>query len=173
MDQSEDALATAIPCSFFSVSQNFCSSVKYLSSMKTLERPRVAISGTWRTISSRIFLTGNSLLDSIERMFLRAQRDAHRTSRGTRVFVSSAHSSPHSHIFHREFAQVENTRVYITPHRKEPSDRPILSFTFQDPRIGKIVPICTRREFRDITRRAALTARPRRGTFPRTSDRGR
>lgn len=33
------------PCSFFSVSQNFCSSVKYLSSMNTLERPSVAMAG--------------------------------------------------------------------------------------------------------------------------------
>lgn len=31
------------PCNFFSVSQNFWSSVKYLSRMKTLESPRVAI----------------------------------------------------------------------------------------------------------------------------------
>lgn len=33
------------PCSFFSVSQNFCSSVKYLSRMNTLERPSVAMAG--------------------------------------------------------------------------------------------------------------------------------
>lgn len=32
-----------LPCSFFSVSQNFCNSVKYLSSMKTFDRPNVAI----------------------------------------------------------------------------------------------------------------------------------
>lgn len=32
-----------LPCSFFSVSQNFCNSVKYLSSINTLERPRVAM----------------------------------------------------------------------------------------------------------------------------------
>lgn len=32
-----------LPCSFFSVSQNFCNSVKYLSNMKTFERPKVAI----------------------------------------------------------------------------------------------------------------------------------
>lgn len=31
------------PCSFFSVSQNFCSSVKYLSKMNTFESPSVAI----------------------------------------------------------------------------------------------------------------------------------
>lgn len=33
------------PCSFFSVSQNRCSSVKYLSRMNTLERPSVAMAG--------------------------------------------------------------------------------------------------------------------------------
>ena len=31
-----------LPCNRFSVSQNFCNSVKYLSRMKTLEMPRVA-----------------------------------------------------------------------------------------------------------------------------------
>ena len=30
-----------LPCSLFSVSQNFCSSEKYLSRMNTLERPSV------------------------------------------------------------------------------------------------------------------------------------
>lgn len=30
-----------LPCSLFSVSQNFCSSLKYLSRMKTFERPMV------------------------------------------------------------------------------------------------------------------------------------
>lgn len=34
---------TYLPCNFFSVSQNFCNSVKYLSRMKTFERPNVAI----------------------------------------------------------------------------------------------------------------------------------
>ena len=32
---------SSIPCSLFSVSQNFCNSEKYLSRMNTLERPRV------------------------------------------------------------------------------------------------------------------------------------
>ncbi|KAJ3663771.1 hypothetical protein Zmor_007998 [Zophobas morio] len=37
------SLSSNTPWSFFSVSQNFCSSVKYLSKMNTLERPSVAI----------------------------------------------------------------------------------------------------------------------------------
>lgn len=45
------------PWSFFSVSQNFCSSVKYLSNMNTLERPRVAIlKGQEQGARSAIFL---------------------------------------------------------------------------------------------------------------------
>lgn len=45
----------SIPCSFFSVSQNFCSSVKYLSKMKTLLNPKVAMpSGYWQRRSVSI-----------------------------------------------------------------------------------------------------------------------
>jgi len=48
-------LLFGIPCTLRSVSQNFCSSVKYLSRMKTFERPMVAILGgggwiSWRNI---------------------------------------------------------------------------------------------------------------------------
>lgn len=32
-----------LPCNFFSVSQYFCNSVKYLSSMNTFDRPNVAM----------------------------------------------------------------------------------------------------------------------------------
>lgn len=47
------AAALGSPCSFFSVSQNFCSSVKYLSRMNTLERPSVAMAGVARASHAR------------------------------------------------------------------------------------------------------------------------
>lgn len=63
---------STLPCSFFSVSQNFCSSVKYLSRMKTFERPRVPMLYSWgcalhRLIHSQAMALITSLPFSLSR----------------------------------------------------------------------------------------------------------
>lgn len=52
------------PCNFFSVSQNFCSSVKYLSKMNTLDSPSVAMP---RSSVTCLSLDTHSLTESPER----------------------------------------------------------------------------------------------------------
>lgn len=117
-------MAFAIPCSFFSVSQNFCSSVKYLSNMKTLERPRVAISGALGARSRpENFPYRNLLLNSIDRMFLRTLHK--NISVLPRLCVLGALVTALAHLPPQKSAQVRkqkikptrNTRAYITSHR--------------------------------------------------------
>ena len=63
VSKNEDIYIDISPCNRFSVSQNFCSSLKYLSSMNTLEMPKVVDIVVEIQIIQTIALTQKQLLE--------------------------------------------------------------------------------------------------------------
>lgn len=85
------------PWSFFSVSQNFWSSVKYLSRINTLERPKVAIV-TGRTPSWSLYLSIVAKFTCSNQKFNNPRLHYHRTR--THSFSSSASHTNHFSLCH-------------------------------------------------------------------------